>query len=160
VSGVERIAQTYSHTLRSDLIAELNLLRARDRSLRAALDEANTDRQRLQADFERVGEAWSEVVQREQRSDNAHDYDMDALQSRLDIAVALGDQLSKDFDEARAERDRAVAQLCEQRKHASAVMAAIEQYGPGIVGHLLDTDDNAGEFLRRALAGEGSDDGA
>jgi predicted phage gp36 major capsid-like protein len=35
VSDVERIAQTYSHTLRSDLIAELN-------RLRAALDEANT----------------------------------------------------------------------------------------------------------------------
>jgi hypothetical protein len=32
-----RIAQSYSHTLRSDLIAELNRLRAKERALRAAL---------------------------------------------------------------------------------------------------------------------------
>ena len=36
-------------------------------------------------------------------------------------------------------------------RHAREVMAALEEHGPGIVGHLLDNDDNSGERLRQAL---------
>ena len=42
----------------------------------------------------------------------------------------------------------AVAGLVTQ---ASAVMSLLEKHGGGIVPHLLDTDDNPGEFLRAAL---------
>jgi hypothetical protein len=49
------------------------------------------------------------------------------------------------LDPAEVERLRRV------ERHAREVMAALEQYGESIVGHLLDTDDNSGEFLRRAL---------
>ena len=42
----------------------------------------------------------------------------------------------------------AVAALVTQ---ASAVMSLLEKHGGGIVPHLLDTDDNPGEFLRAAL---------
>jgi len=38
------------------------------------------------------------------------------------------------------------------------VMALLNQHGGAIVPHLLDTDDNPGEFLRQALAkAEGKD---
>ena len=35
---------------------------------------------------------------------------------------------------------------------AHGVMAALEEYGPSIVPHLLDTDENDGQRLRDALA--------
>lgn len=34
---------------------------------------------------------------------------------------------------------------------ANEVMQLLEKHGPGIVPHLMDTDDNAGQFLRDAL---------
>jgi len=37
-------------------------------------------------------------------------------------------------------------------KHARPVMNDLTEYGPSIVPHLLDTDQNDGEFLRQALA--------
>lgn len=36
-------------------------------------------------------------------------------------------------------------------RHAKEVMGLLDQYGASIVGHLLDNDDNSGEYLRRAL---------
>lgn len=35
---------------------------------------------------------------------------------------------------------------------SSRVMNLLEKHGAGIVPHLLDTDENAGQFLREALA--------
>lgn len=37
-------------------------------------------------------------------------------------------------------------------KNAKEVMAALEEHGASIVPHLLDTDDNAGQRLREAIA--------
>ena len=36
-------------------------------------------------------------------------------------------------------------------RHAEAVMKQLEEHGGAIVPHLLDTDDNPGEFLRQAI---------
>ncbi len=36
-------------------------------------------------------------------------------------------------------------------EHARAVMFMLREYGGRIVPHLMDTDDNAGQYLRRAL---------
>jgi hypothetical protein len=57
-------------------------------ALLAALDEANADKQRLADDNERISAAWRQVVQREQRSDNAHDYDMRQVEAERDRALA------------------------------------------------------------------------
>jgi hypothetical protein len=35
--------------------------------------------------------------------------------------------------------------------HAKAVMCLLTKHGPSIVPHLLDDDDNEGEFLRRTI---------
>lgn len=35
--------------------------------------------------------------------------------------------------------------------HATRVMALLKEHGPSIVPHLLDSDDNEGEYLRQAL---------
>lgn len=47
------------------------------------------------------------------------------------------------------EQHREVARL------ARLVMDTLQQYGPSIVGHLLDTDENDGQCLRQALAALG-----
>lgn len=47
-----------------------------------------------------------------------------------------------------------IERLNEVECHAREVMALLMQHGAGIVGHLLDNDDNAGERLRAALATE------
>lgn len=44
-----------------------------------------------------------------------------------------------------------VDRLRQVERYAREVMDALAEHGPGIVGHLLDTDDNSGERLRRAL---------
>jgi hypothetical protein len=41
--------------------------------------------------------------------------------------------------------------LREVARQARFVMAALEDHGASIVPHLLDTDDNAGQYLRDAL---------
>ena len=41
--------------------------------------------------------------------------------------------------------------MSELRDAAREVMEDLERYGPSIVPHLLDTDDNAGQRLRKAL---------
>jgi hypothetical protein len=46
---------------------------------------------------------------------------------------------------------RQIAKLREVARWAGVVMADLEQHGPSIVPHLMDTDDNDGEYLRRAL---------
>ena len=40
-------------------------------------------------------------------------------------------------------------------KHAKTVMRYLEESGPSVVPHLIDTDDNPGEFLRQAIAKAG-----
>jgi hypothetical protein len=57
-------------------------------ALLAALDEANADRQRLAAENERISGAWRQVILREQRSDNAHDYDIRQIEAERDRALA------------------------------------------------------------------------
>lgn len=37
-------------------------------------------------------------------------------------------------------------------KHSKKVMALLEEHGGSIVPHLIDDDENAGEFLRQAIA--------
>jgi chromosome segregation ATPase len=44
--------------------------------------------ERLQADIERISEAWRQVILREQRSANAHDYDIRQVEAERDQAVA------------------------------------------------------------------------
>ena len=44
------------------------------------------------------------------------------------------------------------AENAELRKAAKEVMDSLAEYGPSIVPHLMDTDDNAGERLRQAIA--------
>ena len=66
----------------------VNFLHSEIARLRAALDEANTERERLAKDNERISEAWRRVVLRQQRSDNAHDYDMQQVEAERDRAVA------------------------------------------------------------------------
>jgi len=58
------------------------------------------------------------------------------------------------FEEAEANANliSASPELYEASKE---VMALLKQYGGAIVPHLLDTDDNPGEFLRQALAKAG-----
>lgn len=54
-----------------------------------------------------------------------------------------------------AERDAMRIELPAMRRIAvlaGNVMATLATHGPGIVGHLLDTDDNDGQRLREALA--------
>lgn len=43
-------------------------------------------------------------------------------------------------------------------KQAKQVMNMLEEYGGSIVPHLIDTDDNAGEFLRQAIANAEKED--
>lgn len=47
----------------------------------------------------------------------------------------------------------AVAERNALHREARRVMDLLEEYGPSIVGHLLDTDDNAGQRLRELLDG-------
>ena len=43
-------------------------------------------------------------------------------------------------------------------EHAGKVMELLKEHGPSIVPHLMDTDDNAGQYLRDALAKAKGDD--
>lgn len=53
-----------------------------------------------------------------------------------------------------------IVRLEEVAKHARNVMSLLEEHGPGIVLHLMDTDDNSGQYLREALNNrEGGSDG-
>lgn len=45
-----------------------------------------------------------------------------------------------------------VARLNAMTKEAADVMDTLRKYGPSIVPHLLDSDDNAGERLRKLIA--------
>ena len=66
-------------------------------------------------------------------------------------AAMLRDRMAAEIAAAREAwgvSREAVAGLVTQ---ASAVMSLLEKHGGGIVPHLLDTDDNPGEFLRAAL---------
>jgi len=57
-----------------------------------------------------------------------------------------------------SERSAALeAALRDLRDAAGAVMALLEKHGPSIVPHLMDTDDNAGEWLRSLLRDTGPD---
>lgn len=47
---------------------------------------------------------------------------------------------------------RLIAAAPELLETASRVMAILEEHGPSIVPHLLDSDDNAGQRLRDAIA--------
>ena len=49
------------------------------------------------------------------------------------------------------EAKRYIAKLEAVEMAARAVMTELKAHGPSIVPHLMDTDDNAGEYLRRAL---------
>jgi hypothetical protein len=139
VSDVERIAQTYSHTLRSDLIAELN-------RLRAALDEANTDRDREKARAEQN------------------------MKAALDYAAELGRlrALPARVVAAEAERDRALAQVQRVEALPDAWMRESNEWyyenrfiaATNFAEGFEEGWDHAATLLRAALAGEGSDDGA
>lgn len=60
------------------------------------------------------------------------------------------------FDDAAPVEDE-ITRLKRVERHAREVMDALKKHGPGIVPHLMDTDDNSGEYLRRALAGDEPD---
>ena len=51
-----------------------------------------------------------------------------------------------------AESDALKKDNAELRKAAKEVMDSLAEHGPSIVPHLMDTDDNAGERLRQAIA--------
>lgn len=38
------------------------------------------------------------------------------------------------------------------RREAASMLATLDKYGPGIIAHFMDTDDNAGQRLRELLA--------
>jgi hypothetical protein len=44
--------------------------------------------ERLRADNERISAAWADVIQREQRGDNAHEYDVQQVEAERDAALA------------------------------------------------------------------------
>lgn len=46
----------------------------------------------------------------------------------------------------------ALPSLLSIAREAQRVMDTLAEYGPSIVPHLMDTDNNAGERLRQALA--------
>lgn len=71
-------------------------------------------------------------------------------QSRCSIDSRTVLELVCDWRNMTAEVDR----LRRVERHAREVMDALQEHGEGIVGHLLDDDDNSGEFLRRALNDE------
>ena len=50
-----------------------------------------------------------------------------------------------------ADVQKRIVTLSDVATLAGSVMRHLEAYGPSIVPHLMDTDDNAGEYLRRAL---------
>ncbi len=64
--------------------------------------------------------------------------------------VALA--LEVERDELRTAIAASQAHAKALREAATEVMAALEQHGAAIVPHLIDTDDNAGQRLREALA--------
>lgn len=85
-----------------------------------------------------------------------------------DLALVGGDsdgepyrRLAKAVPQLLVERDETRAALAGQgqtisrlrivARYAGLVMETLEAHGPGIVGHLLDTDDNDGQRLREAL---------
>lgn len=55
------------------------------------------------------------------------------------------------WQERIAELEAENKRLREVEKHAREVMRLLHFHGEGIVDHLLDDDDNAGERLREAL---------
>jgi hypothetical protein len=66
--------------------------------------------------------------------------------------VTLPDEVVAKLAAALASRDPEAAKLIEQLvREGSAVMRLLEEHGPSIVPHLLDTDDNAGQRFRDAL---------
>lgn len=54
----------------------------------AGHDHAAAEVERLRAENERISGAWGEVIQREQRQDNAHLFDMNALRAERDALAA------------------------------------------------------------------------
>ncbi len=66
------------------------------------------------------------------------------IQSLCDAATTVG--YDEGFEKGRAEAD------ADLLKHAAEVMDTLEEYGPSIVPHLMDNDNNAGEQLRQAIA--------
>lgn len=81
-----------------------------------------------------------------------------------DDALAVVEGLRAELVEIRAELDLAYVEGAnigaeigahaarEVARNAQTVMDLLDQHGAGIVGHLLDTDNNAGQRLRSALA--------
>jgi hypothetical protein len=52
------------------------------------LPQAVAEVERLRADNERISAAWADVIQREQRGDNAHEYDVQQVEAERDAALA------------------------------------------------------------------------
>ena len=89
---------------------------------------------------------------------------LNAAETQRDVALDLVEGLRAELAEVRAELDLAYAEGAnigaeigahaarEVARNAQTVMELLDQHGAGIVGHLLDTDDNAGQRLRSALA--------
>ena len=126
------------------------------------LDELEQDRDRLRAelDSERTARARDLV----RYSQDAMFLRLNAAETQRDEALDLVEGLRAELAEVRAELDLAYAEGAnigaeigahaarEVARNAQTVMELLDQHGAGIVGHLLDTDDNAGQRLRSALA--------
>lgn len=91
--------------------------------------------------------------------DRSADFEVPPPREELLAAADVLGNLIGEADEAYrniADRNRRVATLEADLKQvvdlADAVMTTLKEYGPSIVPHLLDTDDNDGQRLRDAIA--------
>lgn len=73
------------------------------------------------------------------------------LDARLAEAHAEVRRLESELGERFKTIERLGIQLADLAMKARAVMGDLEKHGPSIVPHLLDTDDNDGQYLRVAV---------
>lgn len=104
------------------------------------------------------------AVLRSMAGDRSVDFEIPPPRAELLAAADVLGNLIGEADEAYrniADRNRRVATLEAELKRvvdlADAVLTTLQQYGPSIVPHLLDTDANDGQRLRDAIAAARAD---
>ena len=78
---------------------------------------------------------------------------MAKLKRTMDCGCIIGQDYDGTLTIRYCPKHKAAPDLYEAAKE---VMDTLEQYGGSIVPHLMDTDENAGQRLREALAKAGS----
>jgi uncharacterized coiled-coil protein SlyX len=85
-------------------------------------------------------------------ADNAElQHDLGVVQADAIDQRHLLQRQAAEYERRIAGQATTISTLGQVAAEASRVMDALKAHGPGIVGHLLDTDDNAGERLRQLL---------